>query len=405
MDGYFFYNRETGIGQFVSAKEMQDGMCAIAVLAGAYAIVGMVCLVLALLIASPFLTLFAFEYLFSNIIGNNVLFFVALGAGLVLLRLFGGKGSRSLIVRIVFFAYVLILALYPLIQWLRMDVGIYTFFGFFQTYLPESAFGQVLSADKINAAAGDQWFYRCFLQFCDFFVGGTKWMLGQLMSLDHSAYTAELANVDILAFLKTVLFDVAIGGLGLIAVIVGAVLLIAVITVSILLPYAIAVLAVVLVNKGIYQFRSLQTKKIAPVGDEYTADPLLQAANQKWNENTPEAKKEAVKLYLQAAKKGNPYGQCLYAECAMAGEGMLKNPKEAFVYYKKAASQGLCNAMFMTAVNYYDGHGTYKDRALARAWMVAALRHKEFFAHVQKTPNLKNAADIVMKKSRFSQYF
>lgn len=404
MDGFFVFDKESGVGFIVTDKEIQTAAGVIGTLVGAYAVYGLVTVIISLLLLSPFVTVFALDYLFATVVKNNLIFFVGMGVLLILIRFLWGKGSQNRAVRILSFVYIFFLSLYLLLDVLHLNIGVYTFFGFFDKFLPDGTFAQVVTPAEINAKIGNHWFYRIFLDGCNLFFNYSKWALSQILNIDHTPYSVALADINILPVLKTVALDIAIGGFSLITVLAGAAILIAVLAVAILLPYFLAFFITITINKGIYTFRSLQACKYMPSSKEHASDPVLQAAIDKEDKTTPTAQTEAAALYLQAAKSGNPYAQFLYADCLRRGKGVAPNKEEAFVWCKKAASHGICNAMYMTALNYCHGYGTHKDLTLARAWLMAALRHQEFFAFVQNSPMLKENADEVMKKSRFTKY-
>ena len=405
MDGFFVFDKESGMGFTVTDKDIQTAAGAIGTLVGAYVVYGLVTVIIGLLLLSPFATVFALDYLFATVVKNNLLFFVGLGVLLILTRLLWGKGSQNRVVRTLSFVYILFFSLYLLLDVLHLNVGVYTFFGLFDKYLPDSAFAQVVTLPEINAKIGDHWFYCVFHDGCDHFFNYIKWAVSQILTIDHTPYSVALADINILLVLKTVALDVAIGGFSLITVLAGAAILFAVLAVAILLPYFLAFFITITINKGIYTFRGLQARKHMTPNEEHASDPVLQAAIAKEDMKTPTAQKEAAALYLQAAKSGNSYAQVLYANCLQSGKGVAPNKEETFIWYKKAASRGICNAMYMTALNYCYGYGTYKDLTLARSWLMAALRHKEYFLFVQNNPMLKENADAIMKKSRFTKYF
>ena len=54
------------------------------------------------------------------------------------------------------------------------------------------------------------------------------------------------------------------------------------------------------------------------------------------------------------------------------GQGTLKDDKEAFKWFKKAAELGNNDAMGMLGVMYYYGMGTLKDPQQAKYWIKKA---------------------------------
>ena len=51
------------------------------------------------------------------------------------------------------------------------------------------------------------------------------------------------------------------------------------------------------------------------------------------------------------------------------GEGTLKDPKQAFYWYKKSAEQGHATAQFNLGTMYIHGEGTPKDLKQAAFWI------------------------------------
>lgn len=405
LNGFFVFDKETGIGFTVSDEEIRDASVVIGGLVGAYAVYSMVVLLLALVIAAPFLGVFAVDYFFATIVEGNTAFFVGVGLLLILTRLFWGRGSQNWAVRILSFLYIFTLVLYVLLKVMRMDAGVYTFFGLFERFLPESALAQLFAQEELGAQVDGNWFYEVFLWITDKFISYVKWIGLQVFEMDHSAYMTDLADINILQVLKTVLLDIAVGGFALVTVLAGALALVAILVIGIILPYLAAFFATVTVNKGIYAFRSLQTRKTYEHGEEMAKDPTLQAALRKAEIHSAMAQKEAAALYLQAAKGGNIYAMHLYADCLDGGKGVFADSAEAFRWYQKAAKQGMCNSMYMIATYFCYGNGTYVDRTLARAWMMSALRHEKFLNFVRATPKLEENMKAVLRKCRFAPYF
>lgn len=77
---------------------------------------------------------------------------------------------------------------------------------------------------------------------------------------------------------------------------------------------------------------------------------------------------QAVKWYLQAAKKGCPEAQNAVGICYEQGDGVSCNQQEAVKYYRMAAENGLASAQINLAECYEKGKGVTKNRTEARIW-------------------------------------
>lgn len=78
--------------------------------------------------------------------------------------------------------------------------------------------------------------------------------------------------------------------------------------------------------------------------------------------------KEAFVYYEKAAEKGEAYALLKVARCYANGIGVESNLEKAFEYYLKAAELGDKDAMFNTALSYQQGHGTEKNYKEAFNW-------------------------------------
>lgn len=76
----------------------------------------------------------------------------------------------------------------------------------------------------------------------------------------------------------------------------------------------------------------------------------------------------AFKEFLAAAKSGHPDSQFNVGLMYENGIGVVKDEKEAVVWYGIAAQHGFSNAQFNLAVLYENGRGTKVDYTKARDW-------------------------------------
>jgi len=80
----------------------------------------------------------------------------------------------------------------------------------------------------------------------------------------------------------------------------------------------------------------------------------------------------AARLYLQAAKTGDPAAQNNLAELYETGRGVPANLNQAFDWYRKAAEAGFPPAQFNLGRLYASGKGVARDFAEARKWLEKA---------------------------------
>ena len=77
-------------------------------------------------------------------------------------------------------------------------------------------------------------------------------------------------------------------------------------------------------------------------------------------------------MYYYSESTLLPLNKSLLKRLGLIGEGTLKDRKEAFKWFKKAAELGNSNAMGMLGVMYYYGMGTLKDPQQAKYWIKKA---------------------------------
>mmetsp|Transcript_8338 Transcript_8338/g.20471 ORF Transcript_8338/g.20471 Transcript_8338/m.20471 type:complete len:173 (+) Transcript_8338:46-564(+) len=75
--------------------------------------------------------------------------------------------------------------------------------------------------------------------------------------------------------------------------------------------------------------------------------------------------RKAVKLYKEAALKGNADGQHHLGYCYIEGMGIEKNCKDGVSWYERASAQGHPGALCNLALCYQSGQGTQKDHKKA----------------------------------------
>jgi TPR repeat protein len=82
--------------------------------------------------------------------------------------------------------------------------------------------------------------------------------------------------------------------------------------------------------------------------------------------------KQAVVWYRKAAEQGHPSAQHNLGVMYGNGEGVLKDPKQALAWWRKAAEQGNSTAQFNVGIYYAEGIGVLKDMKMAKKFIQKA---------------------------------
>ena len=93
--------------------------------------------------------------------------------------------------------------------------------------------------------------------------------------------------------------------------------------------------------------------------------------------------KEAFKWYKKAAEQGDAWAQNNLGVCYENGQGVTKDKKEAAKWYRKAAEQGEASAQFYLAEMYEQGEGVDRDIAEAVKWYNEAGKNDAFAKDVK----------------------
>jgi len=80
----------------------------------------------------------------------------------------------------------------------------------------------------------------------------------------------------------------------------------------------------------------------------------------------------AMRLYQQAARRGDASAQNNMGELYESGRGIAADPKQAADWYRKAAESGFAPAQFNLGRLYAEGRGVARDLAEARKWLARA---------------------------------
>lgn len=76
----------------------------------------------------------------------------------------------------------------------------------------------------------------------------------------------------------------------------------------------------------------------------------------------------AIKLFREAAKRGDAVAQDRLGFCYAFGRGVTKGTAEAFRWFQKAGKQGITFSLFMAGKSCYEGIGLPKDDTQAYKW-------------------------------------
>lgn len=406
MGGIFHYDKDSGIGYYIEDKDIIEGSAFLMKGIGALAIVYLIGCIIGLAVISPFITLFVLDDFVETFIANNTLFFLGIGMVVVALKLLP-KTTALRSVRVIFDGYILIAVLYFGLYILHFDVGVYTWFRIADQYVPAEfdrslldAISTLLPVDIVEA----NWFYSLAHSGAEKFIDFLNWSVTNITNIDNSSLLVPAAEMNILAVLKTVVLYIGIGGFSIICILLVAVLLFMVIVVTVAAPYVMAVVAVLVCNKLIYK---LHTARIRTRGTEASRKERLAPMKEEFDHALKEiarfnSMEREFSLAQELAKKGNAYAQMRLAQCYLHGEGTYYDEKAAFQWYRKAALQGVPKAQMMVAFSYFDGIGVKKNKLLARAWLHATLKNKDFIARQRDKQNVMEKIARVYKKTRYS---
>jgi TPR repeat protein len=91
-------------------------------------------------------------------------------------------------------------------------------------------------------------------------------------------------------------------------------------------------------------------------------------------DGVPKDPVQAFYWFKKAADQGDPWGEVGAGMAYINGEGVAKDEREAFKLFKKAAGQGFFPAQDQLGVLYVDGIGCEKDLAEAYKWFTLSAR-------------------------------
>lgn len=403
MGGIYHYDKDSGIGYYVSDQDIAEASGFLFMGMGALGAVYLIGCLIGVALISPFVTLFVLDDFIETFIANNALFFMAIGAVVAALKLIPAAAGRR-VVRILFDAYIIIAVLYLALYVLHFDVGIYSWFKIADRYLPATADRTFLDAlgtfESFDVVEGT-WFYELACQGTEAFIGFMQWCIGQITGIDNSSLQVPAAEMNILAVLKTIGLYLALGGFACIALLLAMLLVVVVILVTVALPYVLAIAVMVLCNKLIFR---IHTVKIRSRGTEEARQarfaPLKEAFEQRLRAGHGSMEQE-FEIAREMAKQGNPFAQIRLAQCFLHGEGTPEDEKQAFKWYHKAAVQGVPKAQMMIAFFYFDGIGVRQNKLMAKAWIHATLKNRDYLSRQRDKQNVMQKIALVCKKTRY----
>lgn len=113
-----------------------------------------------------------------------------------------------------------------------------------------------------------------------------------------------------------------------------------------------------------------ETEVPEPLADD--GEELYQSARRCLAEKDAEG---AAMFYKRAAEVGHARAQCSYGKCLYTGNGVAKDPAEAFRWFKKASDQNLNIAQYNLGVMYLKGVYVPKDLEQAKNYFTQAAQN------------------------------
>ena len=115
-----------------------------------------------------------------------------------------------------------------------------------------------------------------------------------------------------------------------------------------------------------------KVKHEAMNADELASEAILMEHNLKY--------RSALRLYLEAVKKGRQDDYARIGQIYLNGLGVEENVEQAFFWYEKAAEKGEAKAQKMVGDMYYYGSAGECDQAQAAVWYEKASDQDDFVA-------------------------
>ncbi len=401
--GYLFFDRDSGIGYYMSDEEFKEGCGLLACGIGILALYSLIACVLAAIVVTPLFVLAYVDDFFKTIVANNLLVFFVLTIALIVCKSIP-KLANMLVVRIVFDLFIIALVLFLFFYLLNFAALFYSIIRAFASIVSENSYSMFLElfGNKFYDVTNGHWFYEFLNGSTNIVKGWVYFFAENIKNIDNASLNTAIGESDILLSLKTIGAYIINGVPIFIIVIIGGLLLIAILLLTILIPYLIALIAMVLLNK---LFCYIKTRNIANIKTpkDYNAKIRINIDELKIADTY--SRQKEVEVYRDSAKAGNPMAQFLYANELLSGKVVLLNEEEAIKWFKKAAYQNMAEAQYMVAFAYYSGIGVKKDKTLAKAWLMVALKNKKFVSLYKNTPKYRENTILIMKKCKYSDIF
>lgn len=403
MSKFFYYDKNSGFGYELDEEKVAEGEAIIGE-GVAVAVVWALRIWLALfLLASPFIILLLLGGVVQSIILHNLFLFITIGIVLFILKVIT-KTSTYPVVRILFNLYVTIFALYVVLNVFHLGEPMYAMVKLFCDNHEGFFVVNVVGTENLEKISDTHWFYELTSGFMELLENFSMWVKERFAGIDDSCFNVPFAERSILQSLKAIVLYAIFSIIGIIGFLLGLVLLIIIaVVLPVLLPYALALIIMVLVNKAVFKMKTAHIGLIRK-GEKYEKAKLINhdELNSVLNPTQKMSYHKRVQVFERVAIAGNPVAQVCYARCCSNGLGTSQDDKKAFHWYKQAALQGDTEAQIYLAKYYYNGTGTNRNHAFAKAWVILAMKDKEFLAQHK---DLADLADKIKKKTKFVDAF
>lgn len=123
---------------------------------------------------------------------------------------------------------------------------------------------------------------------------------------------------------------------------------------------------------ALVEYRALQRTRV-----QISAQELCQKANDSYKAGDVE---KAVRLWTEAAERGNAQAQYNLGCCFEKSYGVSQNWGKAVMWYRKAAEQGYADAQNSLGNRYYNGEGVSQNFAEAVKWYQKSAEQGQMYA-------------------------
>lgn len=122
---------------------------------------------------------------------------------------------------------------------------------------------------------------------------------------------------------------------------------------------------------------SLQVSILKKLATQGSTEALIELAIEHYRGNYHLDPKVAFKVSLAAARRGDARCMLNVGYSYSEGMGVKTNFRNALIWYKKAASEGLPEAQYNLALHYEKGHGVSQNAKLAFKYYKLAARYND----------------------------